>query len=475
VLFLVLTVAALAFLSWRGLERRFQTVGEYRNFAGDGWQYFHLAENLHNDFRFAFGPAPVPLAWSRLPGYPLFLAAFGHLADKFASDGVSFHVARAQSVLDILTALLAFLIAREIGLRGAPWLGLALCLASPLLALSCCYILTETLSTLLATATLLLLLRACRRRMRLHLAAAGALLGIGMMVRADAITMAPCFLVPLVFAPRTRRIKMEATVMAVVAAATVVAPWLIRNFVHFRHFHPTGAEWVTKQGDALPTGVQSWARTWVVDAHEASLIAWPLTKGQVVPPTALVPSSYDSPKERAALVKLVDEYNKSLWITPSVNEGFLALARERRANDRFRYFVTLPLKRAKAMWMEPVPDWEMPATSKTLALPELRGDWERLGRRTLLLALAGLLVACAFRRGRPLALLAAIAAGARTVAISFAVAGGTQRYLLELLPLVLVLAAIGLAGPAELILRRLSGTLPEWPGGLRNRERKAPG
>jgi hypothetical protein len=356
-----LAAVAIALLCAQGAWRRLQVIDEYRNFAGDGWQYFHLAEQLVKDHRFAFAPAPVPPAWTRLPGYPLFIAWFGRFGgDKFAPDQVGFLVARAQCLVDVLTALLAFLLLREVGLRAPPWLALALCLGSPLLALCTAYILTETLAIFLATLALWLLLRACRTRLRLGMALAGAVLGLGLLTRADAITLAPCFAVPLWFAAAPRRHKLQAAALAVGATLLVVSPWLARNQVRFHAPHPTGAEWVTRQGDPLPTGAQAWLRTWAVDPQQAAGLAWPMTRGTVIV-NAMVPAeASDSPQERERALKLFDAYNRAGMVTPSVDEGFRALAAERRGRDRVRYFVTLPLRRLGPLWLQPVPEWEMP-------------------------------------------------------------------------------------------------------------------
>ena len=88
-LFGALVALALVGLCAAGIAYRLRVVVEYRNFAGDGWQYYHLAQNLVGpDHRYAFGPAPQPPAWSRLPGYPIFVAAAGVGAEDRRGLGV---------------------------------------------------------------------------------------------------------------------------------------------------------------------------------------------------------------------------------------------------------------------------------------------------------------------------------------------------------------------------------------------------
>ena len=450
---IALTVVALLALCGLGAWRRLLVVAEYRNFAGDGWQYFHLAETLVKEHRFAFGPL-LPPASSRLPGYPLVVAWFGHNAEKFDATLVGIQVTRAQVFLDLLTAIFAWLLARETGLRATPWLAMALCLASPFLALCCSYLLSETLAILLTTATLWLLARAARMQLVNHLAIAGALLGVGLLVRADALTLAPCFAVPLLLARAPRREKLRAALFALLAFAVVYGPWPLRNLVDFHRPYPLGSSWVKKTGDPLPTGVHAWLRTWAVDPEAATVqVAWKMTRGDVIIAERLPREASDSPAERKQLVKLFTDYNAH-GITRTVDAGFRELAAERTRREPYRTFIQLPLARAWVLWSSPVPEWELPCLSPTLRLPAERPALAQVNARTIVLALLGLSLLSLLADGRRLVLLAVTAIVARSLLVAWVVPGGTQRYLFELLPMVLVLAAAALAGVPELAFRR---------------------
>ena len=362
----ILLVSALLGL---GLARRLQVTTEYRNFAGDGWQYYHLAQTLTNEGRYAFGPKPLPLAWTRLPGYPLFLAVVGVGTPRFNEGDVALRATKTQAGLDLLTALFAFLLAAEAGLSAPRYLALALCLASPLLALCTSYILSESLAVLLTTATLWLLLRAGRTRLGLHLAVAGALAGFGLLVRADAVTLLPCFAVPLLVTRESIGARARAALFAALAATLVFAPWPLRNLVRFGSPHLLGSSWVSKMGDPLPTGVQAWLSTWAVEPEAATVdIAWKMTRGTPVYAATLPNEAFDSPEEQKRVNALFEQYSREGLIGPAVDAGFRALAKERRARDPVRFFVKLPLRRAEVLWMRAVPDWEMPIASPTLAL-----------------------------------------------------------------------------------------------------------
>ena len=472
-----LVVLAVLALCGLGVWRRIQVVVEYRNFAGDGWQYYRLAQNLSGDaHRFAFAPPPVPLAWSRLPGYPLLVAAVGHGAPRFNETDVALRVCRTQAFLDGGTALVAFLLAAEVGLSVAPWLAAALCVFSPLLALLCAYILSETLAVFLTTTTLWLLLRACRTRQVLHLGLAGACLGAALLCRADSVTLLPAFLVPLVGGTAPWRERGRAALCASLCALAVFAPWPVRNVVRFGQPHALGSSWVNRDGDPLPTGVQRWLSTWAVEPRAAADVAWKMTRATPLSVSALPADATDSPAERQRVGALLDAYDRAGAITAAVDQGFAQLASERIARDRLRYLVRLPLRRAREMWWNPVPDWELPATSRTLGLPEGRAQLQTLGHRTVIVAALGVLLLLLRRAGpgRALAALVLVTALARTTAVVFVVAGGTQRYLVELWPLLLCCAAVALLAPLEHALTPLLSPLAREasPPLARGRERE---
>jgi len=243
----------------------------------------------------------------------------------------------------------------------------------------------------------------------------------------------------------------------------VFAPWPLRNLHRFGAPHLLGSSWVTKQGDPLPTGVQTWLLTWATSPQQAAEIAWKVTKSNPIPGFAVPPEACDSPEERKRLAVLFDQYNAEGLIAPAVDEGFEKIARERRQRDPVRFFLKLPLRRVKELWAVPVPDWEMPIQAPSLGLPDQRDRLAPLNVRTLILAGIGLLLAFALPRGRPLVALFLTAAIGRTIALAFIVPGGTQRYMFELLPMALVFAALALLGPAELLYRKLRGMPPTDP------------
>ena len=413
--------------------------------GGDGLQYFQLAQELRRAGRFSYG-ADQPLSYSRLPGYPLFLAATVSPGHPLSLENHVFWAALENLLLDLGTALAVFGVLRRRGLRGA-WLGLLMTLLCPTLWLVSSFAMTESLSTFLGTLLLYLAVRATETRPLIFAAAAGAVTGLALLVRADAITFVPGALVLLAALP-ARRVQAMAAFGA--AALAVFAPWPIRNQLRFGapHFAATG--WRDMDGEPLGNGPFEWARTWsrsrpgdawfeIVMANHARL--------EPQRPGVLIPDMFDDAAERERLMRLFWRYS-SVKLTPEVDQAFHDLAVERRARHPFHYFVTLPLQRMARLW-SPVPEWETPMNLRWLGLPALRPVMGWLDRLLFALALAGAVIG--WRRGqRPLvgAFLACLVA--RTLLYGWAIPHVTcGRYLVEAFPTLIVLAAIALTQRAS--------------------------
>jgi len=437
-----------------GLALRLALVAGYHVAAVDGMQYYALSQELWKDGRLAYAPPPAPLAYSRLPGYPLLLA---HVAVRGAVPA-AVHVERAtrwNAVFDVLTALLAYLILRELGApRGAGPLALGLVLLAPLLIILASHALTETPATFLATLELYLAVRAMRDRPLLFAALCGAVAGFAQLVRADAVTMAPAALAALLLggAPLARRLA--ATAVFAVVAAAVFAPWPLRNLSAFGQPYFAAWQWRNAStGRPLPTGPIEWARTFTTGARaEHSLdgafaFELPLSLGQITP------AMYDSAAERAELEALFDRYNRER-LSPAVDESFRALARARRARAPFRTYVTLPLRRLGAMF-ESVPSGELSMAGKLVGLVGRRPWVRTYDAAVYALAALGALALVLTRARRTLAILA-LAVATRCVLIPETVPLAiSQRFLCAVFPVLLMLAAVAVTAPINALTRRL--------------------
>jgi hypothetical protein len=401
--------------------------------AGDGVQYYQLTQELRRAQRFAYSPKG-PDAYSRLPGYPLFLSA---VASPFRPVPMGEHVMWAvvwNVLLDLGSALLVLGILKERGLRGQK-LGLALTALCPTLWLLSCFALAESLSTFLGTLTIYLAVRAHRTRPLENAVLAGAVAGFAQLVRADAITFSiGAFLILL-------WLRSRAVLFFTAAALIVFAPWPIRNQLKFGAPHFASTTMRMMDGTPLGDGPVKWARTWSSSIPGEGWYDLMLANGMpldVRRPGVVLPVMYDDEAERARVVALFERYNREK-LTPAVNEAFEQLAQERRARAPFRYWVTLPLGRIARLWA-PAPDFELPFRVKWLGMPTMRPVLGWLDKLLFAAALVGAIFL--WRRGERLLVAGIVTCVlARTVLYGFAIPHGTGgRYLIEVFPLLIVLA-----------------------------------
>ena len=169
--------------------------------------YDGIAANLAAGRGFRLEGSSLAAA-ERLPLYPVLLAASIRL---FGPSPVPWQV--AQCVLGAATCLLVLLVARRWASRAGALLAAALCALHPTLVLYVARPLTETLYIFL----LALFVHALATR---RLIAAGAWLGLGLLVKSTAL-LHLLALVPFIARASVRRL-----LWAVTVAALVVLPWV---------------------------------------------------------------------------------------------------------------------------------------------------------------------------------------------------------------------------------------------------------
>jgi hypothetical protein len=452
-----------------GAKFRFAVVHDFHAPAGDGLQYYALSQQLLRAHRFAYYPPPLPLAYTRLPGYPLFLAFVAIRSAVSLVQHIVF-ATRANVVLDLGSALLVFLIGRSLtrllgrkpapeaaGQAGfflrvfAPFFGLGFVLVSPLLLRMSCFALTESLATFLSTLALYLAVRAGLGKSRGARLGLGLLLGMalgaGQLVRADTLTLWPAILVLLLGIWRRSKPALGLLLVAGLGALAVFAPWPLRNLREFGHPYPFAWQWRTMQGVPLSTGPLSWARTWSSGAVGQAYIdvlfasSAPLDPNR---PGVLTPAMYDSEDERLELLALFQRYDRER-LSPGVDAAFLALAQKRQTRHPLRTYVVLPFWRLVHMW-QPVAEYELPMHVSWLGLPARRGLWADSEYGLYALALLGLFSLVRLLPGRPLGAAIFVYLGTRSVLLCYTVPLGlTQRLLAPIMPALLLLSACGAA------------------------------
>ncbi len=306
----------------------------------------------------------------RMPGYPAFLAAIYAVLGRADKT-----IMLVQVVVDLMTCILVALIAARIApaqkrtlvATVALWMA-ALC---PFTANYTAVVLTEVLATFLTTLAIFVFicllghpwmdlpLRSFGRKSLLRAAGwfflAGVVVGVGTLVRPEMPLLLVAMVLVLSF--RWRRPvdwpKLAlATSWLAVGLLLPLMPWAVRNMRTLGHVEFLAPRYAETQNDFIPRGFYKWTATWMVQYEDAYLVPWKLGKAPI-PIESLPGSAFDSPAEHIRLAALLDRYNSGLKMTPSLDQEFALLARERTARRPMRTFLFIPAARALAIWFTP--------------------------------------------------------------------------------------------------------------------------
>jgi 4-amino-4-deoxy-L-arabinose transferase-like glycosyltransferase len=456
-------------------------IGRGWTFAGsDSYAYLGAARELAENHRYAFrlpdwypDHAVVrPLGYCRLPGYPIFLSVVAFLTHRGwpalgAYELIFSRVKAPQAALDVLSCLIVYLLARRLAGRRSALIALSAAALCPPLLMFSNAVLTETLATTLSTLSLGLLALVVlpteasgeRLRHRVWIAAA-VVLALGCLVRIDTVFLLPLLLLPVLrFGCQALRYLPGVAL----AFALAYAPWPLRNQISLGHPHPLGGQ-CDVRGDAMPhTSFFAWFATWVTRESQTPGTLYCLFRRECVASASTYPpEAFDSPAERATLQTLLDLRNRE-GMSERVDAGFRQLALARLRAHPFRTLIWLPLQRAFYLWATPI-DQPLRATMRLpgpqfvsyVKMPILYMQILILG-----LGLFGLVRSARRPRLRPFALLAGAALALRTGSLA-AIGFVENRYVIELLPLLLVLVGVALAAPET--LAKLGAEKPKVDG-----------
>jgi hypothetical protein len=437
-----------------GLLLRLVFLYFHPRWVGDTQIYGELAENMltHHVFGFSATLAPTLI---RLPGFPLFLAAcfvvFGH-ANYLA-------VALVQIALDLLGCMFLGLLAERVWSARVGSAALWIACLCPFTANYTAAVLTETVSILCVVLALFALERWIVRWRAGELGIGwclviGGSLAFAVLVRPDEGLLAAAVVPAMLWvALLTRGRGLGAKLMPAVVVSLVVAlplvVWTARNWRVFHVVQPLAPRYANDPDETVDLGFQRWYRTWGVD-FESTYDAYWNYDGAPILMSSLSERAFDSAEQRATTADLLARYNASLSETPAFDAEFEKLAKERIAAHPLQYYVTMPLAREADMWLRPrtellrIPiDWwkfTRPGASvfaivymllnAALLVAALIGAW---GARGLWRREAGLVIAAVLFVGLRSALLATLD-------------NSEPRYTLECYPIVILLAAMALAG-----------------------------
>ena len=377
----------------------------------DGRVYSQIARNVLEQHVYSHDTqAPYAPSIIRVPGYPLFLAGiyavFGH--------GNNTAVRVVQAVIDTATCVLiawvafAWAVDRERKHRAA-LIAFILAAVCPFTAIYVATILTEVLTNFLTAAMVLTATFAFKASVRKKAlgwwVATGLLAGLAVLFRPDSGLFAAAIggtlmLTALVtrstgFFTRMRAATLSAAIFSI-AFCLVLVPWTIRNRRVFHVFQPLSPAHGEMPDEFVARGYLLWVRTWLDDSRYVAPALWALDMRQMhvedFPARA-----FDSKEERDRVAALFEKYNhppgeepdtsdqdqsssddqdqsdssdddqpeeepepeenpepadSDVEMTPDIDAGFAQIGQERVARSRLRYYVVLPLKRAKTLWFD---------------------------------------------------------------------------------------------------------------------------
>lgn len=421
-------------------------------FAGsDSYGYLGIAREWYAHGRYAMGPAPQPLAWWRVPGYPAFLLLVCPTADM---NGSWQGLIVAQQLVDLATALLVWWMARRLAGRVAGLVALTLAVFNPFTLPFTAAMLTEVLATMLTTATAAVILAGADRPLRWW-PVAGALLGASTLVRPDGLIVGVAFL-PAWLALRVDwRARLRIAAVAALGFVVVFAPWPLRNLVRFGrpHIAASGIDRFSKPVDY--GGYFAWLRSWAPDWGEQT---YPLTcffdRGCPMADVRLrARGAYRDLDDEAVVNRLIALRDRS-GPTDEVSRGFAELAAARRRAHPFRVVVELPLQRAWSMWVSPFDELYQGRLPWPRVMRYVSRYTRRWARAQFLAVLAAAAILLARRATRVPAATLALPIFVRTVILAWTFYC-LPRYAIEVMPLGWVLVSVALVTLAGTIRDRL--------------------
>ena len=371
----------------------------------DGRVYAQIARNVleqhvySHDTQPPYNPSII-----RLPGYPFFLIAiysvFGH------SNNTAVRV--VQAVIDTTTCALIAWVAFEWAIgeerrHRAALIALGLAAVCPFTVIYVATILTEVLTNFLAVAMVLTATFAfkatVRKKALMWWIATGLIAGLAVLFRPDSGLFAAAIGATLMLSALVSRkagsffTRMRAAILSAalfsIAFCIVLVPWTIRNERVFHMFQPLSPAHGEMPDEFVARGYLLWVRTWLDESKYVGPALWSLDMHQMHVEN-FPARAFDSKEERDRVAALLDKYNHpdgneeqtsaddedqnsgddedqpeeepeeepeqpddtNVEMTPEIDAGFAQIGQERVAHSRLRYYVLLPLKRAKTLWFD---------------------------------------------------------------------------------------------------------------------------
>jgi len=328
--------------------------------TADSTFYADIAKNwlLHGVYGRTLDPNQITPTYTRLPGYPAFLAL---VFAVFGLDNYRAAIA-IQGVVDVGTCFVISDLARRCISERAAKAAFLLTALCPFLAQYAAAALSETLEiffTALAMNFAATGLNSLESRDLRPWARCGAAVAACILLRPDGglllLAMAAYLGILFLRALRHGRATLPIVQAGLVVAAVALAPlavWGARNRHTLHRWEFLAPRYANEVDEFVPLGFNRWVNTWIADYTSTEEIYWNVP-GDAVDPGNLPARAFDTAQQHQETLQVLEEYNRALHISPELDVRFAALASERIRAHPLRYYVVFPALKIADMWLRP--------------------------------------------------------------------------------------------------------------------------
>jgi 4-amino-4-deoxy-L-arabinose transferase-like glycosyltransferase len=144
----------------------------------------------------------------------------------------------------------------------------------------------------------------------------------------------------------------RAGVLLTIVAFAPLIPWTIRNLHTMHHFEPLAPRYANDVDENVMAGFNRWIKTWMAEYTSVDEIYWKVP-GDTLELHNLPARAFDSPGQQRETEQLFADYNREKDDTPEIDARFATLASARVHDAPLRYYVWLPALRIADMWLRP--------------------------------------------------------------------------------------------------------------------------
>jgi 4-amino-4-deoxy-L-arabinose transferase-like glycosyltransferase len=141
-------------------------------------------------------------------------------------------------------------------------------------------------------------------------------------------------------------------VILALGAFAPLVPWTLRNLHTMHRFQPLAPRYANDSDERVMPGFNRWTKTWMADYTSVQEIYWRMPS-DAIDVTRLPGRAFDSAQQRQQTEQLVADYDQQHELTPELDARFAALAAARVHAAPLRYYVWLPAVRIADMWLRP--------------------------------------------------------------------------------------------------------------------------